>query len=129
MRVNIKFFLTWLPCPDFWWKELIKFCNSLNITAWLISIIGMIEPFSAVESIITEHFYKQSSRENIALKTDIVLFTAFIATDNVIIGITEVYNSIISHFLYDFKGMFKHSLTISHTLIIRVNANRTHRND
>ena len=108
MRVNIKFFLTWLPCLDFWWKELIKFRNSLNITAWLISIIGMIKLFSDVKSIIVKYFYKQIRKENIASKTDIVFFV-FVATGNVIIGITEIYNSVISH-----------------TLIIKVNVNRSY---
>lgn len=129
MRVNVNFFLTWLPCFDFGLKEFVKFRNSLSIATWLIGIIGMIVPFPAIESIITKDFHKQSSRENIAFETNVVPFAAFVAASNVIIGISEIDNHVISHFLYDFKGVFKERLTVSHTLIIRMYTKRPHRDD
>ncbi len=129
MGVNVEFLLTWLPCLDFWRKLFVKFRNSLSIFAWFVDVTGAIKPLSAVESVIAEDFHKQRSRENIALKTHVVLFAAFVSTGNVIVGIAEIYNHVISHFLYDLEGVFKESLTVSHALKIRVNAKRSHSDD
>ena len=129
MGVNEKFLLAWLPRLDLRRKELIKLRNSPGVAAWLIGVIGMIKPLSAVKRVIAERFYKQRSRENIALKADVVSFAAFISARDVIIRISEINNGIISKLFHDLKGVFKENPAVSPALIVRVDADRTHRND
>lgn len=83
MGVNVKFFLT---CFEFRRKLFVKFRNSLSISAWFISVTGVIKPLSAVESVIAKVFHKQRSGENIFLKTHVVFFAAFVAMGAAIIS-------------------------------------------
>ncbi len=47
---------------------------------------------------------------------------AFAATGNVIVGIAKIYKHVIPHIFYNFKGVSRESLTVSHTLMSGVNA-------
>lgn len=129
MTVNVEFLLTWLPAFDLWREERVEISDSFFVITELLHIAGTVEPFPSVKSTVLQHFYKKRSREDVSLKADVVFTAAFIASCNVVIGITEVDNSIVSHIGSYTEGVLQQSFSVTFSLIFGEYADRSHSDD
>lgn len=124
--MDVELLLTWLPGLYFRRKELVVLFHSSFIVTRSISIVLIVDPISAVESVIAERFYEQSSRESAVFEGNVIFFAAFIAAGNIVIGVAEVDNGIEAHISSDSEGMLKEQPAAAHALVVWVDTDRTH---
>ena len=129
MTVDIELLLTWLPALYLWREKSVELLDSFFVITELLNIAGIVEPFSSVKSAVLQHFYKKRSREEVTLEANVVFAAAFIAPCNVVIGIAEVDNSIVTHIGNYPERVLKKSFSAAFSLIFGKHAKWPHSDD